>query len=393
MYPVNITLLGGFSLQAGDKLINDSSSRSKKVWLMLACLVCSRGLSLPNKKLIEILYGENAESMNPENALRITLHRLRSMLDELWPGAGMELVLSRDGSCSWNWEHETNIDCEQFQELCSLGGSDEQRLEARIKALELYRGELLEKYSSQLWLIPMSTHFHNMFVQASIETVDLLSGLGRHNEAVLICRRAIASEPYHEKLVQLLMKELAKMEDSAGVAAAYNALSERLFNDFGIRPGEETRKIYREAARNLSEDALPMDEVLEHLNEGEYIPGAMQCDYDYFKVLCFAESRAMERSGNATHVALLSVSSDLGRKDLEQIMEQLGEQLRLNLRRGDAFSRCSLRQYIIMLPKANYENSCMVSRRCIGAYERAYPRSSIKINYMVQPLSPGMNVP
>ena len=133
--------------------------------------------------------------------------------------------------------------------------------------------------------------------------------------------------------------------------------------------------------------------LLEHLQEAEYVPGAMQCDYDYFKVLCFAESRAMERSGNATHVALLSVAGGQSREALEETMLQLGEQLRMNLRRGDTFSRCSLSQYIMMLPKANYENSCMVCRRCIGAFQRAHPRSSVKINYMVQPLGPRINVP
>jgi len=123
----------------------------------------------------------------------------------------------------------------------------------------------------------------------------------------------------------------------------------------------------------------------------------MQCDYDYFKVLCFAESRAMERSGNATHIALLSLSSGTGKpltkRSMDRIMDQLGQQLRGNLRRGDTISRCSVSQYIIMLPKANYENSCMVCRRVTTAFYKAHPHVTAKINYMVQPLTPGICVP
>ena len=126
--------------------------------------------------------------------------------------------------------------------------------------------------------------------------------------------------------------------------------------------------------------------------------GALICDYDYFKVLCFAESRAMERSGTATHVALLSLTSPdphkpLTKRSQDRIMGQLGQQLQLNLRRGDTISRCSVTQYIIMLPKANYENSCMVCRRIIGAFHRAHPHVTAKVNYMVQPLTPGICVP
>ena len=140
-----------------------------------------------------------------------------------------------------------------------------------------------------------------------------------------------------------------------------------------------------------------MEEVLEDLRESELLPGAMQCDYDYFKVLCHAESRAMERSGSVTHIALLSVSGPvhkpLSKRSLSRIMEQLGSVLRTNLRRGDTISQCSVSQYIIMLPKANYENSCMVCRRVLAAFSRAHPHVSARIQFLVQPLHPGIHVP
>jgi hypothetical protein len=46
-----------------------------------------------------------------------------------------------------------------------------------------------------------------------------------------------------------------------------------------------------------------------------------------------------------------------------------------------------------MLPKANYENSCMVCRRVITAFHRNHPHVAAKINFMVQPLTPGICVP
>jgi len=105
----------------------------------------------------------------------------------------------------------------------------------------------------------------------------------------------------------------------------------------------------------------------------------------------------MERSGNATHVALLSATGLTGdplpRRSLERIMEQLGQQIRLNLRRGDTISRCSTTQYIMMLPKANYEDSCMVCKRVINAYHKAFPHTAVRIKFMVQPLVPGICVP
>lgn len=398
MEPIQIRMLGEFSLRAGENSISDAGSRSKKVWSLLAYLLCNRDRCVSQQKLIDLLWGDDSDSANPENALRITLHRLRALLDQLWPGAGRELILRKDGGYCWNDSASVTLDCERFDALCRTSqAGEEERLGDYLEALSLYKGEFLPKQSGEMWVIPVSTHLQNQYLSVTLEAANLLSARERHGEAAAICRTAAAMEPYHEMLHQILIRELAAAGDRKGAAAIYEALSKRLFDDFGIRPNEETRAVYRTAAHCPEDRTLPMDEILEHLQEPEGPAGAMQCDYDYFKVLCYAESRAMERSGNAAHVALLSLSSGtekpLTKSRMNRIMEQLGETLRLNLRRGDTISRCSVSQYIIMLPKANYENSCMVCRRVIAAFNRAHPHAAVKLNYMVQPLTPSICVP
>ena len=398
MEQLQIRTLGEFSFSAGGNKISDSDNRTKKVWLILGYLICHRGRVISQKKLIELLWGEESNSSNPENALRITFHRARTMLDKLWPNAGRELILYKEGGYIWNDQIPFSLDCDRFDRLCQLKTENtEARLRACMEALALYQGDFLEKLSSETWVIPVSTHFHNLYVSAVLEAAELLAGENRHAEAVQICRNAISSEPYHEQLHQTLMREMAAAGDRKGAIGVYEALSKRLFDDFGIHPNEQTRGVYREIAHAPGEKILLMDEVLAHLQEPEMIPGAMQCDYDYFKVLCRLESRAMERSGNATHIVLLSISGSpdkpLSKRTSDKVMERLGEQIRLNLRRGDTFSRCSTTQYIMMLPLANYENSCMVARRVIGSFTRKYPHVTARMHFMVQPLTPQICVP
>ena len=398
MKHVHIRMLGEFTLRADDVTITDAGNRSKKVWALLAYLICNRDRAIPQQKLISLLWGDEPDSDNPENALRITLHRLRAQLDQLWEGAGREIIIRKDGGYGWSDRISMDLDCSCFEALCQKPADDEdERLQNLLDALNLYQGEFLPRQASEMWVVPIATHFHNLNLQATLEAAKLLSARNRHEEAVRICRAASAAEPYHEPLHQLLMQALAATGDQKGAATVYEGLSKRLFDDFGIRPNEQTQRVYREAAHSPEGRTLPMEEVLQHLQEPEGNSGAMQCDYDYFKVLCFAESRAMERNGNATHIALLSLTSStdapLTKRSMERIMDQLGTQLRCNLRRGDTISRCSVSQYIIMLPKANYENSCMVCRRVITAFHRAHPHVSAKINFMVQPLTPSICVP
>lgn len=398
MEPIRIRMLGEFSIQSGENIISDNDNRTRKIWTLLAYLICQRGRVISQKKLIELLWGEEPVSSNPENALRITFHRTRTLLNQLWPTAGRELILHKDAGYTWNGDVPVELDYERFDALCAVRTEDtEEKLDACLQALELYRGDFLEKQSSETWVIPISTHFHNLYVDTVMEATALLSDRKRHQEAAGICRKAVAVEPYHEPLHQRLMRELAAQGDQKAAAGVYEALSKRLFDDFGIHPSEQTRAVYRETAHSPGEKTLPMDEVLEQLKEPESEAGAMQCDYDHFKVLCYAESRAMERNGTVTHIVLLSLAADedklLTKRSMQRIMDQLGEQIRINLRRGDTFSRCSVSQYILMLPKANYENSCMVCRRVLAAFRRAHPHVTAKINYMVQPLSPSICVP
>lgn len=398
MDPIHVHMLGDFFLQYQDNKICEADNRSRRIWSLLSFLIYYRGQQISPKRLFEQIWGNDTDVNNPENTLRLLLHRTRALLDQLYEGAGKECILRKEGGYCWNPAIPIVVDYERYEQLCQGTDTDaSQRLPAVLEALSLYQGEFLAKQSSENWVIPICTHYQNLFLMASQEAAQLLSDGKRYEEAANVCRRVIAAEPYFEPIYQRLMLVLSAMGDARGAADVYENLSRRLFDDFGIRPSDETRAVYRTAAHSPEERTLPMEEVLEDLRESELLPGAMQCDYDYFKVLCHAESRAMERSGSVTHIALLSVSGPvhkpLSKRSLSRIMEQLGSVLRTNLRRGDTISQCSVSQYIIMLPKANYENSCMVCRRVLAAFNRAHPHVSARIQFLVQPLHPGIHVP
>ena len=83
MKHIHVQMLGTFSLQADGVSISDAGNRSKKVWTLLAYLICNRDRGTHQSKLISLLWGDESGSDNPENALRITLHRLRAQLEQL----------------------------------------------------------------------------------------------------------------------------------------------------------------------------------------------------------------------------------------------------------------------------------------------------------------------
>lgn len=391
MEELKIQMLGGFSLKLDDRELQDTDTRSKKVWVLLAYLIIHREQTVTQRTLIDLLWGDEPESTNPENALRITMHRTRTLLEQLSPELGRGLILRRKGGYQWNGGGK--VDSERFEALCRQNAEDpELRLRNLLEAISLYRGDFLPHQSGEVWVVPIASYLHNLFLSAAQEAVELLIQRGRNQEAAGVCRRCLALEPYHEGFCRELMQLLAAAGDRRGAAEAYDRLSKRLFDDFGISPSEQTRTVYRATVHSPENRVLSIDEVMGTVRESDAPSGALQCDFDYFRILCYALSRAMERSGNAAHVVLLDVIStaerELPRQSIDRVMGQLSQQIRLSLRRGDVFCQCSISQFAVLLGRANFENSQVICDRILRAFHRAYPYAPVRITYQVRPLSP-----
>lgn len=395
MTPIQVTMLGEFSLSCGGQTITGQASRSRNGWLLLAYFLCHQNRSIPQEELIGLLYGNEPQGANPGNALKTALHRVRALLEPLWPGAGRELIVRQGVGYRWNPECPARLDIHEFDRLCQAADDPGQEgPDGYLRALELYRGEFLGGLSSEPWVLPLAAYFHNQAIHAAQRAIPMLADRGRAEEAEALCRRMLVLEPYHEALHSRLMRLLLDQGKHREAAALYESLSQRLFDEFGVMPSEEILTLYREAVRTTRTHTLPMDMILERLKESGSASGALVCEYDYFVVLCRAEARSMARDGKAAHIALLSVTdardSDLDRRSLERTMDNLEDQIRTNLRRGDALTRCSVSQFLIMLPRASYENSCMVCRRILNAFARRYPNSPAKLRFTVQPLEPNL---
>ena len=392
---LTVRMLGEFSITLGDQTITDNSNRSRKAWLLLAYVIYCRNRSITQDDLLRLLWEEDEGSTNPLNALKTMLHRVRSMLNQLDPAAGHSLIIRQGGAYVWNPEAALTLDVEQFDTLCREGAAaqdEETRLAKYRQALSLYRGDFLAKLSTEPWVAPISAYFHHLYVQTAQETIALLEARDLTEEAAELCRAAIRVEPYSEELYQHLMQALLAQGHQQEVITLYEEMSDLLLTNFGIMPAEETRAIYREAIRTVNDRALTPEAMQEQLREPASQAGAMLCDYDFFRVIYHAEARAVVRNGNAVHIALLSVTGETGgalpRRSLDRVMENLQEIIRTGLRKGDIASRCSVSQYILMLPQANYENSRMVCDRIVRAFFRQYPHSPARLHYSVQPLEP-----
>ncbi|MEG2989026.1 MAG: BTAD domain-containing putative transcriptional regulator [Oscillospiraceae bacterium] len=390
-----MTMLGGFSVTMDGNTLQSGDNRSRKLWLLLAYLSYYRNRSISQTQLLELLWEGEEGSANPANALKTMLHRLRALLDTLSPGAGHLLIISQGGTYALNPDIPVELDTDLFEAGCKaakIAATEEQRLDAYLKVLPLYGGDFLPKFSDQSWVMPISAYLHGLYTQAISEVLPLLEARGRLETASDLCRRAIALDPYDESLYYHLMRQLLDMGQQDAAAQVYQTMSDMLIEQFGIMPSDELKALYREAQRASGDHEVDITSLREQLAEPNAAPGALLCDYDFFKVLCSAEARSISRSGMAVHIGLFSLASSSGcklpKRSLDRCMDNLGELICQSLRRGDIAARCSVSQFILLLPQANFENSQKVLGRILKQFNRQYPHSPAVLSFSVQPLDP-----
>ena len=391
---LQVQMLGQFTLRYGDRTISDSDDRSRRVWSLLAYMLYNHGRSFAQEELIHLYWSNGEKSADPGNALKSIFHRIRTALDKLQPGLGRLLIRRKAGRYFWNNVMPLSLDIEDFEahfHAAEAAGDDDVRLAEYQAALALYAGDPLPRMTDEIWTIPIVAYYHSLYTRAAAGAIELLEKQERTAEAVALYRRAIHIEPYQEDLYEHLMRGLLRTGDMKGAMSVYEEMSEQLFAHFGVMPSETLRTLYRQATRTVNDRTLTMDEVCSQLAEPAPHGGAMVCEYDFFKILYRSEVRSIARNGHSANICLLSVSGKdgemLARRSLDPAMNNLQVLVQNNLRRGDVIARCSISQYIILLPQANYENSRMVADRLVSAFYRRYPHSPARLRYTVQPLA------
>lgn len=391
---LQVRMFGELSLQLGGETI--SSNRSGKVWLLLAYLIYYRSRHISQEELFNLLWGNDENSDDPQNALKAMVHRTRATLDQLGKSVGRELIVFREGRYMWNPEVTFSLDADDFTRLChfadSTAADDPERLNALLQAIRLYQGEFLSRFSTESWVLPTSVFFHNQYLKAVGDALELLEAAQEQEQAADVCRSALKLEPYSEDLYRHLLRNLVDCGCYQDAVSAYESMSDKFFAAFGVMPSDDIRSIYREAASRVNAQTLSPEIVHEQMKELMIPPGAMICDYDFFRLLYQANARSIARSGDAIHIGLMSLRSkdgtEVSRRVIDHAVENLLKQIQQNLRNGDVTSRCSVSQVILMLPQANYENSCMVCDRVIRSFRQTYPHSAVDISYSVQPMEP-----
>ena len=172
------------------------------------------------------------------------MHRARGVLNELHFADGKEIIRQCPGGYVWNSELPTEVDADVFESILNEANAVEEDPEAqlalRMKAIELYKGDFLPEASADTWVVPITAYYRFLYVNAVNAVLEALAERNRWQDLVSAAQRAIAIDPYEERLYYYLILALASTDQVAAAKAQYDSLTDLLHREFGVTPSKDS---------------------------------------------------------------------------------------------------------------------------------------------------------
>lgn len=387
---VQVQLLGGFKLSYGGLSMDDQANRSLKIWSVLSYMIVHRDRSIPQKELLEKIWVKDEEKNLP-GAMKTLLFRVRKALEPVF-GEETEVILSRKGFYFWNPEIKCILDSEQFEQWTADAEdehlSDAERMAVYAKALSLYKGDFLPKLREHLWTAVYSAKLRVLYLQAVKNYAALLYRNKQYAEMEVICQAALRLEELDEKLYLFLLQALLAQGKHIVARGHYESAIDIFHRKLGIQPSKEMREMYREIVKYQKEVESDLGIIIDDINAKSESNGAFVCDFGFFQEAYRLTARQATRDGICIHIVLLTLTSadgePLSLDVLNGAMTRLSEVMTSRLRRGDVITRYSGAQYLLLLPRSNYEDSFTVIDRILSAYGRCRCARRVKATVKIQ---------
>ena len=391
---IKIKMFGNFEIMVNGNVVLTQLKQAKKTCLFLEYLIMKRGQAVPHHELVDVLWADK-ESSNPSTALRTLLHRYRNLVEQCGLPELTDSVITSRGSYQWNPNLACEVDVFEFERLCHEARQTtlptRGRIERCLKLLTLYTGPLLTNSGDEMWVVPKSVYYHDLFLESIFMLVDLLKLEEEYDMIVQVCRKVMDVDLFDERLHLELMMALVKTGKKREALSQYYFATDLHYKQLGVQPSEEIRSVYKLIVQADQEMEVDIEKVQATLEEDEEGYGAFVCEYEIFKEIYQLQRRMLERYNTTMFLALLTVSNAYEQSFdplvLDSVMKLLLEITRKNLRRGDTISRYSAMQYVVLLPAVTYETGKMVMERIKSTFYASQVKSSVSLTYKIRSLS------
>lgn len=373
-----------FTVSVEQKNIYHGTERVSNMIRILQYLLFHHERIVSQSELISECLGDEME--NEGVVLKNLVYRLRKIFQSQ---AQCDLIIFKSGGYGINKDGcVLNLDidiCESVNEIIRQDTIDSEQIQQLYLALNIFVGGFLPKYSSMLWVLKEQVACEKMSIEICKKLYYNLHTSEEMMQLFPYLEKMCLISPYEETIRYMLIQILHKTGKTNEALWAYEDFSKLLFDELCVEPSSEMKSLYQGLLGVMQPSAMPIREVREQVLAGDDMNGAFYCPQEIFVQLSHLSMRQAMRSGQSILLMLCTLTEKDGSQPetgerLRYMADQLRETILEVCRLGDAFTRNSPSQFVILLLGANLDNWEVIAERIRGNF---FKRKNLKSTRLV----------
>lgn len=388
---LKVDLFGKEKIIYGDTFILNGKNMITKALKLLLILVYYGEKGVSRARLIECLYG-NEEVTDLANNLRVTMHRLKKILEKVGLPEG-DYIEQRDGKYYLTRWIKAETDLGKFKELLrqtQMESDEFQKIMFLKEACHLYKGEFLERLSGDEWVMMEAITCKQLYTEALQQLCSKLMDKRLYNQVLQFVEPACQLYPFDE-WQSIQIDCYIAMNQYKEALKTYEQTARMLVEELGIDPSPKMLEQFKNMSDHISYKPQMLEEIKEDFKQDVLQKGALFCTVPGFRDVCRAARRGMERTGQSIFLMLCTLVDTKRQpmrasEKMEEMASELHVVLRNTLRKSDAFTKYSPSQFLVMLMGTNEENCQIVIDRIEKKFTETHKSWAHHVDYSVTSL-------
>ena len=382
-----VKTFGGLEITNDNVTVNIVELFGKQLVNLLQVLLFHSEKPVQKDELIDILW---PESKNPSSALKFSIFRLRSELNEIDFFKDKEVIVTTRNGYILNPNLDWNIDFVELEKAYNQINEgaellDEKEFKIARKIFRLYQGRFYASPSQLHWILQKQEVFRQMYVKTMMRTSCYLYTQKRYDEMMLMNYQAVLIEPFNEGLHYYYMKGLVATRNYREALKYYDELNDIFLSELGTGLSKRFKQLYDIIiADHAKEESKDMETIMKELSSRDQQNQGFFCSYEIFKY--FYELLLKMSIRNEQNYYLIMLQFSDGTLDYEKIGLDFDRVKRLVsscLRSNDLFTRTSETQLLLLVDCQTEENAHLVIQRISNKFYSIFRKKNYRMNYSV----------
>lgn len=382
-----VKTFGGLEITNDNVTVNIVELFGKQLVNLLQVLLFHSEETVQKDELIDILW---PESKNPSSALKFSIFRLRSELNEIDFFKDKEVIVTTRKGYILNPNLDWNIDFVELQKAYNQINEgaellDEKEFKIARKIFRLYQGRFYASPSQLHWILQKQEVFRQMYVKTMMRTSCYLYTQKRYDEMMLMNYQAVLIEPFNEGLHYYYMKGLVATRNYREALKYYDELNDIFLSELGTGLSKRFKQLYDIIiADHAKEENKDMETIIRELSNRDQQNQGFFCSYEIFKYFYELLLKMSVRNEQNYYLIMLQFSD--GTLDYEKVGVDFDRVKRLVsscLRSNDLFTRTSETQLLLLVDCQTEENAHLIIQRISNKFYSIFRKKNYRMNYSV----------